>query len=94
MKDLSATFTSKGQLVLPAELRRKHGITAGTRVRFLEDTFGRIVLQPITEEYLDRVMGCLADGPDLLSQWEADHRREDKRKRENVRPRQRSVRLR
>jgi len=44
MDDLSATFTSKGQLVIPAVLRRKHGIQAGTRVKFLEDEFGRIVL--------------------------------------------------
>ena len=80
MKELSATFTSKGQLVVPAELRRKHRIEAGTRVRFLEDQFGRIVIQPITEEYVDRVMGCLADGPDLLTHWEAEHRQEGKRK--------------
>ncbi len=80
MKDLSGTFTSKGQLVVPAELRRKHGIEAGTRVKFLEDQFGRIVLQPITEDYVDRVMGCLADGPDLLAQWEKEHREEGKRK--------------
>lgn len=79
MKDLSGTFTSKGQLVVPAELRRKHGIEAGTRVKFLEDQFGRIVLQPITEDYVDRVMGCLADGPDLLAQWEKEHREEGKR---------------
>lgn len=76
MKEQSATFTSKGQLVIPAELRRKHGIEAGTRVKFLEDSFGRIVLQPITEEYVDRVMGCLADGPDLLAGWEKEHRQE------------------
>ena len=76
MKELSATFTSKGQLVIPAELRRKHGIAAGTRVKFLEDQFGRIVLQPITEEYVDRVMGCLASGPDMLANWEKDHRTE------------------
>ena len=80
MKELSATFTSKGQLVVPAELRRKYRIEAGTRVKFLEDQFGRIVLQPITEEYVDRVMGCLADGPDLLAHWEAEHRHEGKRK--------------
>jgi len=80
MDDLSATFTSKGQLVVPAELRRKHRIEAGTRVKFLEDQFGRIVLQPISEEYVDRVMGCLADGPDLKKQWERDHRSEDKRR--------------
>jgi AbrB family looped-hinge helix DNA binding protein len=76
MADLSGTFTSKGQLVVPAELRRKHGIEAGTRVKFLEDQFGRIVLQPVTEEYVDRLMGCLAEGSDLLSSWEKEHRRE------------------
>ena len=79
MSDLRATFTSKGQLVVPAELRRKHGIGTGTRVRFLEDQFGRIVLQPITEQYIDRVMGYLADGPDLLSKWEKEHREERSR---------------
>ncbi|HWY69265.1 MAG TPA: AbrB/MazE/SpoVT family DNA-binding domain-containing protein [Terriglobales bacterium] len=79
MKDLSATFTSKGQLVVPAELRRKHGIETGTRVRFLEDHLGRIVLQPITEEYVDRLMGCLSEGPDLLAGWEKEHREEGKR---------------
>ena len=76
MKDLSATFTSKGQVVVPAELRRKHGIRAGTKVKFLEDQFGRIILQPITEEYIDRVMGILADGPDLLESWYKEHREE------------------
>ena len=81
MKEASATFTSKGQLVIPAELRRKHGIEAGTRVKFLEDQFGRIVLQPITEDYIDRVLGCLAEGPDLLTDWEKVHRAEGKRDR-------------
>jgi len=81
MGDMSATFTSKGQLVVPAELRRKHGIEAGTRVRFLEDQFGRIVLQPITEDYVDRVKGCLAEGSDLLAAWEKEHRREGERDR-------------
>jgi AbrB family looped-hinge helix DNA binding protein len=76
VKKFEATFTSKGQLVVPAELRRKHGIAAGTRVKLLEDQFGRIVLQPLTEEYVDRVMGCLADGPDLLANWEKEHREE------------------
>lgn len=62
--------------MVPAALRRKHGIEAGTKVRFLEDRFGRIVLQPITESYVDRLMGCLADGPDLLAKWESEHREE------------------
>ncbi len=79
MRDECATFTSKGQLVIPAALRRKHGIEAGTKVKLLEDQFGRIVIQPITEEYVDRVMGFLAGGPDLLASWEKDHRRKGKR---------------
>jgi AbrB family looped-hinge helix DNA binding protein len=81
MKGMSATFTSKGQLVVPAELRRKHGIGAGTKVNFLEDQFGRIVLQPITEDYIDRVMGCLADATDLTTLWEKEHREEGQREK-------------
>ncbi len=79
MRELSATFTSKGQLVVPAELRRKYGITTGTKVKFLEDDFGRIVLQPLTEEYLDRLQGCLAGGPDLVAELKRDRRAEGRR---------------
>ena len=76
MDDICVTFTSKGQLVIPAQIRRKHKIEAGTKVKVLEDEFGRIVLQPITDEYIDRVRGMLADGPDLLAIWEKEHREE------------------
>jgi AbrB family looped-hinge helix DNA binding protein len=71
-------FTSKGQLVIPAELRRKHGIEVGTEVVFLEDDLGRIVLQPI-EQFIDSMMGCLAEGPDSLANWEKEHREEGER---------------
>lgn len=60
MKQLSGTVTSKGQLVIPVELRRKSGIKEGTKVHFLEDELGRIVLQPLTEEFIDRITGCLS----------------------------------
>jgi len=62
--------------VIPAELRRKHKIKAGTKVKIIEDQLGRIVLQPITDEFVDRVMGMLAKGPDLLAIWEKEHREE------------------
>jgi len=64
--------------VIPVELRRKHKIKAGTKIRLLEDQFGRIVLLPLTEDYIDRVRGMLADGPDLLASWEKEHREEGK----------------
>jgi len=63
---------------VPVELRRKHKIKAGTKVNFLEDQYGRIILQPITDDYIDRVMGMLADGPDMLASWEKEHREEGK----------------
>jgi len=72
-------FTSKGQLVIPAELRRKHGIKVGTEVVFLEDELGRIVLQPMTEEAIDALMGCLSGGPDYLGNWLKEHREEGER---------------
>ena len=81
MKDTFSTFTSKGRLVIPAELRRKHKIEAGTRVKISEDQFGRILLQPITDDYIDRVRGMFADGPDLLALWEKEHREEGERDR-------------
>jgi AbrB family looped-hinge helix DNA binding protein len=71
-------LTSKGQLVIPAGLRRKLGIETGTEFLFLEDEVGRIVLQPVTEDSIDRMMGCLADGPNFLANWEREHREEDK----------------
>jgi hypothetical protein len=40
-----------------------------------------IALQPVTEDYVDRVMGCLADGPDLLAIWKKEHRREGEQER-------------
>jgi AbrB family looped-hinge helix DNA binding protein len=48
--------TSKGQLVIPAELRRKHGIKSGTRVRF-EETERGIVVHPISEDTINRLFG-------------------------------------
>jgi AbrB family looped-hinge helix DNA binding protein len=81
MSELSGTVTSKGQLVIPAELRRKNGIKAGTKVHFLEDELGRIVLQPVTEEFIDRLTGCLSGGSNMLENWLIEHREEGKKDR-------------
>jgi AbrB family looped-hinge helix DNA binding protein len=74
MNMLRATFTSKGQLVIPAQLRKKHNIRAGTQVAIFEDPLGRIVLQPITEEYIDRVTGMLGANSKLPEEWLEEHR--------------------
>jgi AbrB family looped-hinge helix DNA binding protein len=50
--------TVKGQIVIPAELRRKYGIKAGTKITII-DNGEAIVLKPVTEETLRRLQGSL-----------------------------------
>lgn len=59
MKKLEGTITSKGQLVIPAKLRRDLKIGAGTRVRF-ERIKGGIAVYPKQFEDIDRLCGILA----------------------------------
>jgi AbrB family looped-hinge helix DNA binding protein len=33
----AATLTEKGQIVIPAEIRAKHGLTPGTQVEFVDE---------------------------------------------------------
>jgi AbrB family looped-hinge helix DNA binding protein len=54
-----ATVKAKGQVVIPVELRRRFRIDEGTRVAFLEEE-GRLFIQPVTDEFIDRMQGILA----------------------------------
>ena len=49
---------AKGQIIIPAILRRKYGIKEGTRI-VVYDNKGSIALKPITEEYLKKLQGSL-----------------------------------
>lgn len=53
-----STMTSKGQIVIPARLRRRYGLKPGTKVYFIERD-KEIVFQPVTKEYLKSVHGML-----------------------------------
>ena len=58
------TVSSKGQFVIPAEIRASLGIKPGTRISVsLEDA--RIVLEPVSEELVDRTRGMFKGGPSL-----------------------------
>ena len=50
--------TVKGQIVIPAELRRKYRIKAGTKINVI-DTGEAILLKPVTEESLKQLQGRL-----------------------------------
>ena len=58
MKSEVSTVTTKGQLVIPSRLRRKYSIRKGTRVAFVEEE-NRLILQPITPEFIRSLRGCL-----------------------------------
>jgi len=70
-------ISTKGQLVIPAELRRKYGIKPGTRVEVI-DRGDQIVLQPITEEYVRKLRGSLKGG-NALRVLEEERRKDKER---------------
>ena len=76
----SAYVTSKGQLVIPAEIRRRYGIKAGTEIRFVEKE-NHIVMQPVTKEFIRSLCGRYKGEPsmstDLLKERAKDGRREE-----------------
>ena len=50
--------TIKGQIVIPAALRRKYGIKNGTKI-IVTDVGDGIALKPVTEQYLKGLQGSL-----------------------------------
>ena len=75
MKREVSTVTTKGQLVIPSKLRRKYSIRKGTKVAFLEDG-ERLVLQPLTPEYLRSLRGSLSGRPSALKRLLEERKRE------------------
>jgi AbrB family looped-hinge helix DNA binding protein len=72
------TYTSvKGQIVIPATLRRKYGIKTGTKI-IVTDIGDAIVLKPVTEQYLRNLQGSLKGKGGLKVLIE--ERRKDKEK--------------
>lgn len=75
VKTDTATVTTKGQLVIPARLRRRLGIRKGTLVSFTEEN-GRLLLQPVTPEFIRSLRGSLKGEPSLLRVLLEERKRE------------------
>jgi AbrB family looped-hinge helix DNA binding protein len=76
----TAYVTSKGQLVIPARLRRRYGIKPGTKVCFVERDH-EILFQPVTKEYIRSVCGMLKSDT-LVTQELLKERARDKEREE------------
>jgi AbrB family looped-hinge helix DNA binding protein len=76
----SAYVTSKGQLVIPARLRRRYDIRPGTKICFIERD-NEILFQPVTKEYIRGICGLLSSAAsvtgELLQERAKDKRREE-----------------
>jgi AbrB family looped-hinge helix DNA binding protein len=75
IKNAVSTVTTKGQLVIPAKLRRKYSIRKGTQVAFLEEE-NRLVLQPLTPEFVRSLRGSLKGEPSALKILLEDRKQE------------------
>lgn len=68
--------TVKGQIVIPSSVRRKFGIKEGTRIQIeLDEKEQRILLTPITREYVHSLRGKYK-GRGLLKALMAEKKRE------------------
>jgi AbrB family looped-hinge helix DNA binding protein len=67
--------TVKGQIIIPAALRKKYGIRNGTKI-IVTDIGDAIALKPVTEQYLRNLQGSLKGRGGLKVLM--DERRNDK----------------
>jgi len=84
MATYRTVISSKGQVVVPAELRQQLGLKKGTRATWREEK-GRLVLTPITERILDEIQGFLKPRPGEPSAFEeslAERERQRQRERQ------------
>ena len=72
-KSDSVWFTTKGQVVIPARLRREFHIENGTRA-IVQATAEGILLRPVTKHAIARLRGILKRSPggkSLAKEWPA-----------------------
>jgi AbrB family looped-hinge helix DNA binding protein len=86
MATYRTTISSKGQVVIPAELRERCGLRKGARATWSEEQ-GRLILTPVTKRRLDEIMGFLKPKPgepsmfeELFAERARERRREDQEK--------------
>jgi AbrB family looped-hinge helix DNA binding protein len=66
--------STKGQFVIPSDMRSALGIKPGTRIAVTHDE-GKIILEPVTNELVDKTRGMLAGGPSLTKSLLRERRR-------------------
>ncbi|MGA2345200.1 MAG: AbrB/MazE/SpoVT family DNA-binding domain-containing protein [Candidatus Sulfotelmatobacter sp.] len=62
-------ISSKGQVIIPAEMRERYGLKKGTPATWTEER-GRLILTPITMQRIREIRGFLKPKPGQPSMFE------------------------
>ncbi len=71
----TSVVTVKGQIVVPAKIRRKFGIKKGTKIAFVEQN-GKLIIQPLDKNYFESLAGILGTDGDMLKGLMEDKKKE------------------
>jgi len=71
----TSVVTIKGQVVIPAKIRRKFGIKKGTRVAFIEQD-KKLIIQPLDKNYFESLAGILGTKGKILKSLMGDKKKE------------------
>jgi AbrB family looped-hinge helix DNA binding protein len=71
------TVSTKGQFVIPSEMRAALGIKPGTRIAVTQEE-SRIVLEPVSEELVEKTRGLFSGNPPLAQELKRERRRKER----------------
>ncbi|MBN1398525.1 MAG: AbrB/MazE/SpoVT family DNA-binding domain-containing protein [Bacteroidetes bacterium] len=71
----TSIVTVKGQIVVPAKIRKKFGIKKGTKIAFIEQN-GKLMIQPLDKNYFESLAGILGTDGDMLKGLMEDKKKE------------------
>jgi AbrB family looped-hinge helix DNA binding protein len=77
-----ATISSKGQLVIPAKLRKKYNLKPKTKVRFGEEN-GKLTLESSALDEILALQGCLSHVKEDVEAWWMEEKHKE-REREDA----------
>ncbi len=72
---LSTTLSSKGQIILPSELRKKTNIKKGSKF-IIEFKDNKIILTLLNKEFYERLAGSISEKGKLLKALISEKERE------------------
>lgn len=71
----TSVVTIKGQVVIPAKIRRKFGIKKGTKVAFIEQD-KKLIIQPLDKNYFESLAGIIGTKGKILKSLMEDKKKE------------------